>query len=521
MFSRKLNASKRFSLALGILAALGVWILKISTPNGMGLTDDAISYIAAARALLNGEGFTRIWLASGLKPITHWPPLFSATIALAGVLTRRDPARAARLVNALLFGGNTFALGILGWKMTRRYLGGVLLAALFLSNAALLLRHAYALSEPLYIFFTLLAFLALASALREDAPHRTRDILAAGLLSGLAYLTRYAALSLLATVSLILLLLPKTWKERFSLLLLYWAGTLPLALGWSLRNEIVGGNATNRALRWHPVDAATLREGAFTLWRFLFPFQNSHRFLVHHPIAGYLLLGALAAALILWTARESFRAFFAERPNLLAYGTAAYLLVYVGALLVSISLFDAATPLNERILSPVFVSLLILLVYAGMPAPNAAETPRNGLRAALRASLPIILFLALAVSSINQVRAIRSLQESAPGFASWRWKNSDIMATLRTLPEGAVVYTNQPPAVYFWTGRPAFSLPLYSGDEAAAKKINAEAREGNALIVLWESTQFSPQALQFIKTLTEGLPVAQKTGLGVIYGTLP
>jgi len=88
------------------------------------------------------------------------------------------------------------------------------------------------------------------------------------------------------------------------------------------------------------------------------------------------------------------------------------------------------------------------------------------------------------------------------------------------LPEGTAVYTNQPPAVYFWTGRPAFPL-LFNQGEEAAEKLNAQAREGKALIVLWESAPFSLQAISFIVPLTRDLPVAQRTGLGTIYGTLP
>ena len=519
-----------FLLLLGIIAFAGVWLIKITTPNGMGLTDDAISYIAAARALLNGQGFTRIWLASRIKPITHWPPLFSATIAAAGMVTHRDPARAARFVNALLFGGNAFLLGLLGWKMTRRYTGGLLLAVLFLFNPMLLTRHVYALSEPLYIFFTLLSLLALAWGLEKESSNR-RAILLAGIFSGLAYLTRYAALSLLATLSLLLLLFPRSWKERFRALGLYWAGTLPWVLSWMLRNEIVGGSATNRALQWHPPSIETLREGAYTFLRFIVPFPKLQLSLIKHPLWMYALLGALGAGIIGWVLLHGIRLFWkmkdAPRPNPLAYASALYFVVYMGALLVSISLFDAATPLNDRILSPMFVSLLTLLVCAAFPRADetgypqtGAASPRNGIRFPLRALAVFFLSALLLYLPSAERQTVQQFQESAPGFASWRWQNSEVMALLRELPEGTLIYTNQPPAVYFWTNHPA--MPFFPEDLSQAEDIHEQVLDGKAVVALWNTNDIKASRYdEFLKILLDGLPARQKTGLGDLYGTLP
>ena len=178
------------ALILGLLTATGIWLLTISTPYGLGLIDDAISYIAASRALLAGQGFTRIWLATGLEPITHWPPAFSFSLAVISRVLNIDPYRSARILNILVFGANAGTLGLLGYKMTKfprdkgfreaplwgsPYLAGILLSTLFLSNSSFLRIHAQALSEPLYIFVSLLAFLAFSQAFSAQHSMRLRS----------------------------------------------------------------------------------------------------------------------------------------------------------------------------------------------------------------------------------------------------------------------------------------------------------------------------------------------------------
>ena len=144
-------------LALGLIAAGATGLILYSTPEGLGLSDDSIGYIAGARSILSGQGYREAWLASN-GPVTHFPPGFSSVLALIG-LSGLDPLRGARFLNALLFGANAFLLGVIGWRMTKSQVAGVVLALLFAVNASLFNAHAVAMSEPLYIFFSLAAFL--------------------------------------------------------------------------------------------------------------------------------------------------------------------------------------------------------------------------------------------------------------------------------------------------------------------------------------------------------------------------
>ena len=155
----RLNSRLASFLTLGGLALLGVILVLQTTPEGLGLSDDSIAYVAGARSLLAGQGYREAWLASN-GPVTHFPPGFSAALALVG-LTGIDPLRGARFVNALLFGLNAAMLGLLGWRATKSAWAGIILCALFVSNDSLFRVHVVAMSEPLFLFFSLLAFLTL------------------------------------------------------------------------------------------------------------------------------------------------------------------------------------------------------------------------------------------------------------------------------------------------------------------------------------------------------------------------
>src|SRR5512138_3117682 len=104
-------------VALLLIVVIGVVLVLQATPEGAGLSDDSIDYIAGERSMLAGHGYREAWLASD-QPVTHFPPAFSAVLTFLG-LFRLDPVLGARFLNSSLFGLNIFVLVILGWRTTK------------------------------------------------------------------------------------------------------------------------------------------------------------------------------------------------------------------------------------------------------------------------------------------------------------------------------------------------------------------------------------------------------------------
>ena len=383
-----LQTPRAFFAALALLAVLGVWLLLYSTPQGLGLNDDLIGYIAGARSLLSGQGYREIWIVSA-GPVTHFPPGFPGALALVGLLTGLDPLRGARLLNGLLFGLNTFAGGWLAFRMTGSRLAGLLTALLFILTPALLRVHSNAMSEPLYIFLTLVTFLLLdvyfvvatSPKGKGDRGEGARWLIAAGCVIGLAYLTRYAGLALLATGVAALIVLHSGWRTRLARSAVLIAGALPWMAAWAIRNRLVGGALTNRALDWHPITAENIRTGVRTFSSFLVPVDAWQDSLL--KVHGLLELIAilLGAGLLVWVSRAALSRLFKPEhapPEAISLLNGLYTLGYFSALVAAMTSLRPGHPLPASHSCSDLCFTDPLLTFALHRAASAHEHPEGG-----------------------------------------------------------------------------------------------------------------------------------------------
>ena len=585
----RLNPHLATFLALSGFALLGALLILQATPEGLGLSDDSIAYVAGARSLLAGEGYREAWLATN-GPVTHFPPMFSGTLALVGLLGV-DPLNVARYINALLFGVNAALLGLMGWRATQRAVEtastiaksafadssladegrlrngwrdfsrpAVFLSALFMTNESLFRVHAVAMSEPLFIFFSLLAFLCFDYGVRELAPaqssqdnkigqqavqlqnselapapaasHRTPYWLAlTGLLTSLAYLTRYSGLALLATFIVAIFFINKTWRARFLSAIIFLAGYIPLVLAWSIRNEIVAGNATNRSLVWHPVTAEKLQQGLRTFAEFLVPVEGWRSALLKTPEVFMVAIVLIAIILLTWLGMHALKLIsplpagegLGVRAKSLPFTNTLYIFGYLGAILFSISLFDASTPLKARILAPIYVSLLFLLVSAG-----AWAWTNRLLAGRARAIFSALMIFIFSVSATGAARTVTELSRGGTGYASFQWYDSKVMDMLRQLPADVAIYTNEPGAVYLYTGRGVWSLPTrldpvtgipWNVFDQGAAIVQRDVRSGRAVLAIFNFD--TPDLAADYAAMSNGLYIAEKSSGDVLFTVAP
>ena len=507
-------------VALILVALSGMFLIIQATPNGLGLSDDSIAYIAGARSMAAGEGYREAWLASD-QPVTHFPPVFSSVLAFFGMLGM-DPLRAARWVNALLFGLNAALLGILGWRMTPSLTAGVVLAALFVASGELFSVHAVAMSEPLFIFLSLLAFWMFD--LYFERHHHWLWMIACGTFVGLAYLTRYAGLALVATFVAALLILHTTWKKRLISAGIFLASFIPWALGWSLRNRLVAGNATNRAFAWHPLTAENIDPGLRVFSEFLIPFEPLRRVIFRQPGIIEALIVLLLGGIFVWVVLTAWR--YLQKPQhertgmeareVLSFTAGLFIFAYLASIVSSMLMFDAATKFKLRILSPVLVSILILVVVFGI-----------WLRNRRRDVVVALTVLVLALSVYKQAVTFNTWSKSELGYASFQWYDSKAMDYLSELPKDVMIYTNEPGAVYLYTGRGCYVLPDRFDSATAIARDNfekgvtimqADINQGKAVLALFDDGE---NVSRDVPALTAGLYVAHKSSGDAIYTALP
>jgi len=515
--SRLTNLRLVSFLLLFLIAAIGTLLILRTTPEGLGLSDDSIAYIAGARSMLAGDGYREAWLASN-GPVTHFPPGFSSVLTFFG-LFGLDPLRGARLVNALLFGLNAGMLGVLAWRMTPSLTAGLVLAALFVGSSEMLQVHAVAMSEPLFIFLCLISFWNFdlyfefpPSSVGKGIAGEWWWLVACGCFSGMAYLTRYAGLALAATFIVAICILRTSWRKRFTSLGIFLAGFLPWVLGWALHNRLIAENATNRTFVWHPITAENMQIGLRVFSEFFIPVETWRREIFKNPYIIEVLIVIVLGSVLIWTLFKTWNYF--SKPNqlsienrggkpsrqVISFAVALFIFAYLASIFTSMTMFDAATKFRLRILAPVFVCLLILLVDVGV-----------WLRSKNRPIVIVLTFIFLGFFFYKQSLTFTQWSKSGLGYASFQWYDSQAMAYLRDLPDDIKIYTNEPGAVYLYVERGAVVLPdrfdaattiVRDDFEAGVKTMQAEINAGEAVLVLFDQ---GDNVAADVPALTDGL----------------
>jgi hypothetical protein len=513
---------------LFISLAAGVTLF-FCTPAGLGLTNDSAAYIGGARSILAGTGYSDVWLDSSLEALTHYPPLLSLTLSGIGLLGI-DPYRGARLLNIFLFAANTGLIGLLGLRITKSQAAGIFLALLFATNAQLLKIHAYVLSEPLFLFFSLLSFLFFDFSLEtRNSSFVTRyALLVTGLLTGLAFLTRYSGLALVATFLVSIFLFQPVWRSRFIKIAQFLAGTLPPIAAWFIRNALVAASATNRTFQSHPILLKNIRFGLRNFSQFLTPFENVQNWLF---TSGFLtgLLVVIGSVLLVWLVYRSHSLLLVNSPTQpLIFTTVLYTFGYLGAVLFSMSFFDASTKFQHRILSPLYVSSLVLLVAILDDTARNAKFFKPPLARFAPVAVYFIVLVSLGFSTFDFQRTVSDLREAGQGYASWKWRDSIVMADLKKLPADVAIYTNTPPAVYLVLGRPSRVIPTQidpvdnhpRGDYAQnLEQMRADLLAGRAVLALFDTSNIEDAlGVDTIGDFSSGLTVLEKAQGDVLYG---
>lgn len=521
-----IRVSPRFAsfIALGFIAVIGVLLILKATPEGAGLSDDSIAYIAGARSMAAGDGYREAWLASN-QPVTHFPPAFPSVLAFFGFLGI-DPLHATRWVNALLYGLNAGLLGILAWRMTPSLTAGIILSGLFVLCAEMLQVHAVAMSEPLFIFLSLLSFWMFDLYFERD--HHWLWLVACGTFVGMAYLTRYAGLALLATFVVALVILQDGWKKRVISIGIFVASTLPWMLGWAIRNRLVAENATNRTFAWHPITAENIQLGLRTVSEAFFPVEAWRRAVVKQPYIIEGIVVVILGAVLVWLVVRTWS--YISKPQqasggarsgkrireVISFTTGLYLFAYLASIVSSMLMFDAATKFRLRIVSPMFVCLLILMVYLGI-----------WLRRKNRKVVIVLTLLFLGFSAYKQLNTLSDWSKSGLGYASFQWYDSKVMAYLRELPAEIRIYTDEPAAVYLYTGRGNYVLPdrfdsatalPREGFDEGTTHMKQEILDGKAVLVIFSGGEVSVEEEAIF---SEGLHLAHKSAGDAIYTAPP
>jgi hypothetical protein len=415
--------------------------------------------------------------------------MLSLVLALPGLIGI-DPIETARGLQVLLFAANAILVGSLVRAYSDSTRLGALASALFLSWEVPLEIHSWAWSEPLFICLALIGFSLLSAYLDNQ---RARFLVASGLFIGLAFLTRYIGLTVVLAASLAILSFSRHGRTR-SLLIFSIISLLPMAI-WQIHLQQSG--ASSREFGFHPP-----------------PVNLTDTIQLLLPAVLVMGIGALSRRLPpgpgpTWARRI---------PPILSRFVMAYILLFPLPLI----FLDASTPVDTRLLSPVYISVLILVICFVSDLRPWLQKRRSRQTVAL-ATAGVLLGIHL----LEGVPLVLERFEDGAGYASHRWRESELMAHVAGLKPDLPIFSNAQDAIFLLARRPAFSLPatvdLVSGKEQTEADQNLEALvsriDANEGILVWfhEVDRFFLPSRNEIARRLDRPPIGEFSD-GVIYG---
>jgi 4-amino-4-deoxy-L-arabinose transferase-like glycosyltransferase len=514
-----------------ILAVAGAYLLFYVTPHGIGLVNDSVGYVAGARNMLGGLGYSRLTGDGSPRPITNYPPLFSILLATIGAFGL-DAVPAALYLNIFLMGLNVFLMGVTVRKATGSSLLALLGAIIFLVSSPVIRSHSFAMTEPLYLA---LSFGMLLCLLKGLETRRWTYLAFSGFLASLAFLTRYVGISLYATgVAALLVLRPNptknemAWGERIKQALFFLEAGLPLVAIWFGRNIRMSENVGNRQFIFHPIPGGKIYEGLGNFWTWLLPERGGFvdNLLIFWGIVLVLILIGLAVWVIITAVRELQRKDqkMAVESSCFTWINALQALSYFSVLLLSLMFFDASPIFEDRILL-LFEVPLIVLMMSGLGW--LWQRKSAWLRwAALGVVAVFLLFLAE-----DTMDTVNELRKDGQGFAHSAVQESQVVEAAAGLPGDVLLYSNRVTALYIVAEKSAYVLPSptnpatqgpregYAEDVAMIRE-RALSGEGAIVFLNYSSLFDDPEDAAWVNDLTEGIPLYGEYDDGAIFGAI-
>jgi len=412
------------SLTLAIALAGVLAVLAATSTYGIGVSAESETYIDAARNFADGRGLSVPAADGSLTPLTQHAPLYALLLGI-GARLGVDPVEGARWLAAFAFGCLALLGGVGVGVFSKRPWLPPLATGLLVCSVVPLNMSLTALSEPVFLVTTLAALLLLARYLQAGD---TRLLAGSAALCAAALLTRYAGVAVLATGVAALLRYDARARRRWSGPIFAAIACAPPAL-WSLYAALRTGNPVHRELAFHPVRLADAFSAANTISTWLLP-----------AVAPPALRLTVLALSIVWLAGVAYRG-RADVPCRLLLGfAAAYLLVIAAAK----SFFDNAIPMDDRILSPLYVPGVI---GAALALDRAVSL--FGRRWVLAGPAVFLLVTAGAMNLGRAAPCLRTMRRQGREYTGVSWRRSSVAAWLSSVDASAPVYSNLDSAVRF------------------------------------------------------------------------
>jgi hypothetical protein len=181
-----------FSIGTAIIIFTIVLINFMTTPNGIGISNDSVNYLSSSSSLITGEGFKRY---DG-EPFSHWPPLFPILLGIIR-FSGSNPINVLPYVHGFFLGLTGAFCFFFIFCFSRSWILSICYGLAVVTSTPLVNAASILWSETIYTFFM---FYAVISALFYLRQPNFKRLAVLGVVSGLAFLQRYSGFFLVVAV---------------------------------------------------------------------------------------------------------------------------------------------------------------------------------------------------------------------------------------------------------------------------------------------------------------------------------
>ena len=516
----------------GILAgfaALACFIMIYDMAWGPWAFSDSAAYIVAARNLVAGNGLSIPTPDGSLSPLRLHQPLYPLVMSFF-LLFDIHPFTTTTVLNVASFSLSILLIGYGCYYFSKSKMFSIVMVFLMTWCPYVIENYDGAMSEPLYLFLTLLNFMAVLLFLEK---RKNWVLICAALTAGLSILTRYIGIvNVVGGALMIFFFLQEKTKNRAYTAFFYSFLAALLPVVWIFFSGTTSGIGNRQII--FPQNLPTIFGNFYQA--IVIPFADWLPLQKVWQITDeirFLMIGLMGAfcsisiAIALWLKSQKKHTEW-DGFDRLIFGSVIICLMYVLIFFATFAFSSLPPDINSRTLIPLFP--FFLMVFYGI----FFHFPRTHFEKIVSASIILSIFL---VSFLVWYPTTRELlydrHHNGHGYTSKYYQESTILKAARTLPRDIPWISNEPAFLLLYLDKfpydlnsiyPAITKPdatslgngytdldrIFKQDEAALLILQPQLENDLRKLI-------GDQAATQIKKLTSGLKVHDQSFDGMIF----
>ncbi len=429
-----------------VAAIIGFILIQIFTRHGgIGVSPDSIHYLSTANALNEGRGFYQF----DNQPLIMFPFGFPSFLAITHWIFQMDLLKSMPIINGCIFAALIFLSGcMVEITNATKWLKWIMLA-LITTSPTLMEIYIMLWSEALFTLEVLIFVWLSGNYFKNNS---LKNLIIFAIITAIAFDTRFAGVSLVATgVLLILLSNEMKWSTRLKHSVLFGIIGCSLAVLNLFRNYNITNTLTGIRQKGVTTLGANISHygSVITTW---LPFSKQLEGYAFY-VGLFFIVGVLAIFI--------YRIYKKIEHNSFEKIAATFTLVYSIFMLVTATLSRYET-INSRLLAPFFVACLFTLSFYAVSWISII--PKKGNSIAVRliiASFSFLLLIQFIQKDIDVYNEVK--QGGIGGYTEDDWKESEMISYLMTRPNyfnGVVpIYSNASHAIYLYSKKAVKIVP--------------------------------------------------------------